>query len=251
MASGGAGLARTSARSSRSTRLMLPRRRSSSWPAAERCPPRRPSPPFASSTSTRRSSTRSLSSDLSLAVRARAPAVTRLLDPCPELVGGRVESLRTVEGSSPSSVDGTRSRPAPAMRNQGRWSMGYEKTTETVERDPRDVHDETWTETKVTDHGTKDEGGKEAIGAGTEPSAERPSGWPWVALPEQSSVVRSAQPAARWRVNRPKAARKPAPVQVVSQGAWLAQPSVAQWPALPARSSVAPLARPVAPASAT
>jgi len=45
--------------------------------------------------------------------------------------------------------------------------MGYEKTTETVERDPRDVHDETWTETKQTDHGTKDEGGKEAIGAGT------------------------------------------------------------------------------------
>src|SRR6266550_44851 len=167
MASGGAGLARTSARSSRSTRRMLPRRRSSSWPAVERCPPRRPSPPFANSTSTRRSSTRSLFRDLSPAVRERAPAVTRLLDPCPELMGGRVGSLRTVEGSSPSCVDGTRSRPAPAMRNQGRWSMGYEKTTETVERDPRDVHDETWTETKVTDHGTKAEGGKEAIGAGT------------------------------------------------------------------------------------
>jgi hypothetical protein len=81
-------------------------------------------------------------------------------------MGGRVESLRTVEGSSPPGVDGTRSHPAPAMRNEGRCSMGYEKTTETVERDPRDVHDETWTETKVTDHGTKDEGGKEAIGAG-------------------------------------------------------------------------------------
>jgi hypothetical protein len=81
-------------------------------------------------------------------------------------MGGRVESLRTVDGSSPLGGDCTPSHEAPVTRNEGRCSMGYEKTTETVERDPRDVHDETWTETKVTDHGTKDEGGKEAIGAG-------------------------------------------------------------------------------------
>jgi hypothetical protein len=81
-------------------------------------------------------------------------------------MGRRVESLRTVEWSTPSGVDGTRSHSAPVMRNEGRRSMGYEKTTERVERDPRDVHDETWTETKVTDRGTKDEGGKEAMGAG-------------------------------------------------------------------------------------
>jgi hypothetical protein len=81
-------------------------------------------------------------------------------------MGGRAESLRTVEGSSPSGVDGTGSHSALAIRNEGRCSMGYEKTTETVERDPRDVHDETWTDTTVADHGTKNEGGKEAMGAG-------------------------------------------------------------------------------------
>jgi hypothetical protein len=81
-------------------------------------------------------------------------------------MGGRAELLRTVEGSSPPGVDGTRSRSALAVRNEGRCSMGYEKTTETVERDPRNVRDETWTDTRATDHGTKNEGGKEAMGAG-------------------------------------------------------------------------------------
>jgi hypothetical protein len=33
-------------------------------------------------------------------------------------MGGRVESLRTVEGSMPPGVDGTRSHSAPPMRNE-------------------------------------------------------------------------------------------------------------------------------------
>jgi hypothetical protein len=80
-------------------------------------------------------------------------------------MGARFESLRTVEESSPPASMAHGATTLRRCATKRRHAMGYEKTTETVRREPGDVHDETWTDTKVTDR-DHDEGGGEAIGAG-------------------------------------------------------------------------------------
>jgi hypothetical protein len=79
-------------------------------------------------------------------------------------MGGRATSLRTVERSTPPGADGNRGQRFRRRVNEREISMGYEKTTETVQTSTDDLRDETWDETKT--HHTKDEGGKEALGAG-------------------------------------------------------------------------------------
>src|SRR5439155_3198426 len=74
-------------------------------------------------------------------------------------------------------------------------------------------------------------------------SAVPASGWPSVALRAQSSVARSARPAARWPAKRPKVTTRPARRRAAWPAVSPARRPVAQSPDLRVRSLVAPSVR--------